>query len=131
MAVMGAAIVLALTGCSGDVSRATITLGESDQFSRTEIQAAADVVLAEFGTFRGCTLLRLTYDEEFSTRQGSLSWAPPPEGDDVLLLTSDFAVDWTGGDGSLTPNSTYTGWTWEVTRTGPEAPWTVTNRGVA
>ena len=52
MAVLCAAIVFALTGCSGDASRATISLGESDQFSRTEIQAA-DVVLAEFGTLRG------------------------------------------------------------------------------
>lgn len=124
-------IAFALAGCSGDVSRAIIELGDSERFSQAELQAAADVVLTKFREFEGCTLLRLTYDEEFSEEQGALTWPRPADAQDVVVFTSDFAVDWTGSDGSLTPNSTYSGWSWEVTRTDPAAPWVVWNWGVA
>lgn len=73
----------------------------------------------------------MTYDEEASERQGSLTWPRPSGGVDVVIFTSDFTVDGTGGDGSLTPNSTYRDWSWELTRPGPGSPWEVTNWGMA
>lgn len=73
LAFLFTALVLALIGCSGDVSRVTVTLGDSAKFSRTDLQGAADAVLAQFGDFEGCTLLQLSYDEDFSMRQVSLA----------------------------------------------------------
>lgn len=126
-----AVLVVVMAGCSGDVSRATIRLGASDHYSRAELQAAADAVLEEFRRFKGCTLLALSYDEEVSERQEALTWPRPPDPIDVVIFTSDFSVDGSGSDGSLTPNSTYRGWSWEVTRPSPDLPWKVTNHGMA
>ena len=128
---MFTALVLALIGCTGDVSRATVTLGDSVEFSRTDLQGAADAVLAQFGDFEGCTLLRLTYDEDFSMRQVSLAAPPLPEEDQVVVFTSELWVDWTGQSNGMNPNSTYSDWTWTVRRADASAPWTVTNWGVS
>lgn len=127
LALLAALALLALAGCSGDTSRAAIRLGPSQQFSATELQAAADAILSRFHEFDGCTLLRLSYDEDFSERQLSLTETPTGQ---AVVFTSDFEVDWTGASSGFNPNSTYTDWTWQVTRPDPDAPWEVTNWGV-
>ena len=133
LALMGAAVVLVLAGCSspGDVSRAAVTLGGSAEFSQAELRAASDAVLAAFHDFEDCTLVRLTYDEGFSDRQLSLAAGSLPEGEDAVVFTSEFWVGWNGQNNGMNPNSTYRDWTWTVTRADASAPWTVTNWGVA
>jgi len=121
--------MLDLAGCSGgDVNRAVIDLGKSSRFTSTDLHGAADAVLAEFRGLSGDTLQRLTYDEESSDRQKSLSDPPPAAGEDVIIFTSVFTVDGTRGDGTLEPGSTQH-WTWEVRRSGAHAQWKVANRG--
>ncbi|MDR3277336.1 MAG: hypothetical protein LBT12_01065 [Oscillospiraceae bacterium] len=44
-------------------------------------------------------------------------------------LLSDFEVDASGGDGSLNPNSTYTDWSWILTRDSSSAEWRVDTWG--
>lgn len=130
LALLSVAFVLLLAGCSGDASRATVTLGDSATLSRAELQAAADAVLVQFRDFEGCTLLRLTYDEAFSAQRIPLE-PPELEGEDIVVFTSDLAVDWTGQQNGLNPNSTYRDWTWTVRRADASHPWTVTNWGPA
>lgn len=36
--------------------------------------------------------------------------------DEVIILESSFETDGKGGDGSLNPNDTYTGWQWILAR---------------
>ena len=45
---------------------------------------------------------------DFATRNGA---------DEVLVFTSTFDVDESGGDGSLNPNDTYRNWKWILVRT--------------
>lgn len=122
-------VLVTLTGCGGDVSRATVSLGESAIFSRADLQSAADAIMTRFEGFRGCTLVKLAYDEKASEEQGTPA-SPDPHGGEVAVFTSEFTVDWTGGDGSLAPNSTNS-WTWEVRRPNAASPWTVANYGAA
>ncbi|MFT4109989.1 hypothetical protein [Propionicimonas sp.] len=125
--------MLILSGCSGrgDVSRARVRLGESATFSRAELRAAADAVLARFGDFTGCTLYELSYDEDFSLAHAAAAGEPArARGPVVVVFRSSFSVDSGGGDGSLPSDATLDGWTWTVTRTDPAGPWTVTDEGV-
>ncbi len=131
LALLSVAFVVLLAGCGGDASRATVTLGESSTLSRADVQAAADAVLVRFSEFEGCTLLRLAYDEGFSSRQIGLAQPPAQEGEDIVVFTSDFEVDWTGQRNGMNPNSTYRDWTWTVRRADASQPWTVTNWGLA
>ncbi|MGC3993612.1 MAG: hypothetical protein QM779_05725 [Propionicimonas sp.] len=129
-ALLVATLALALGGCSspGDVSRAAVTLGDSAVFSRADLQAAADAVLVQFREFEGCTLQRLVYDENFSTRQIALASQPRPH-EDVVVFTSQFRVGPNGQRSGLNPDSTYGAWTWTVTRADASATWTVTSWG--
>ncbi|MCW5953468.1 MAG: hypothetical protein KIT69_14535 [Propionibacteriaceae bacterium] len=133
LALVCVALVVTLSGCSspGDVSQATVTLGESEEFSHADLQSAADSVLETFRGFEGCTLMRLSFDEGFSQRQLSLASPPLPEGEDAVVFTSEFRVDSTGHDNGLVPNSIYSDWTWTVARADASAPWAVKNYGVA
>jgi hypothetical protein len=45
-----------------------------------------------------------------------VDWAKRNDADEVIVLTSSFDVDASGGDGSLNPNSTYTKWMWILVR---------------
>lgn len=107
-----------LTACGGgDVGEVGIREVSSELYTSAEIEAGINVTLDYFKKeFDGCTLHELEYigDEEnedyldFATRNGA---------DEVLVFTSTFDVDSSGGDGSLNPNSTYKDWKWILVRT--------------
>ena len=109
-------LALSLTACGGDVSEVGIREVESEIYTFAEIGDGIDEVLDYFKkSFDGCTLRELQYigDEknrdyrDFALRNGY---------DDVLVLTSTFDVDESGGDGSLNPNDTYKNWKWILAR---------------
>lgn len=133
LAVAVAAVLLVLTGCAspGNVSQTSIMLGESSQFSKTELEDAANAVLKAFGGFDDCALVKLSFSETFSQRQLDLASPQLPEGTDAVVFNSEFRVGPNGRNGGLNPNQTYRDWTWTVTRTDASAGWTVTNYGVA
>lgn len=107
-----------LTACGGgDVGEVGIREVSSALYTSAEIEAGINVTLDYFKKeFDGCKLRELEYigDEEnedyldFATRNGA---------DEVLVFTSTFDVDSSGGDGSLNPNSTYKDWKWILVRT--------------
>lgn len=109
------AVCFLIAGC-GDVSKVIILPSDSQLYSQNEIDSAIKVTKSYFKRyFDGCTMTELTYagDEitnahkEFATRHNA---------DEVIVLTSSFDVDASGGDGSLNPNSTYDGWMWILVR---------------
>lgn len=126
------AVLVALTGCAspGNVSGASIVIGDTSQFTQADLNAAADAVLEAFSGFEDCTLVKLTFSEEFSRRQRELASPPLPEGKGAVVFNSEFRVGPSGQNNGLNPNSTYRDWTWTVTRADASAPWTVTNYGV-
>ena len=109
--------LFALTACGGgDVG--VISMGDmsSEVYTPSEINSGINTVLDYFRKeFKGCSLKELAYigDEknndylDFATRNGA---------DEVLVFTSTFDVDESGGDGSLNPNDTYRNWKWILVR---------------
>ena len=55
-------------------------------------------------------------------------WAERYDADQAVVVTSDFDVDESGGDGSLNPNSTYSDWEWVLVR-DEGGQWTVQTWG--
>ncbi len=110
-------LTLSLTACGGgDIDEVGIREVESEIYTFAEIGDGIDEVLDYFKkSFDGCKLRELQYigDEknndylDFALRNGY---------DDVLVLTSTFDVDESGGDGSLNPNDTYKNWKWILVR---------------
>ena len=109
-----AAALLFLSACGGKVSGVEKSIGPSELYTDREIEEAMDVVLDTFrADFSGCTLTAIEYDEEETKREilgGQF-------GEVVMVLTSSFDVDASGGDGSLDPNSTCSGWKWVLVPT--------------
>ena len=111
--------LLSLAACGGgDVSEVGIRDFESEIYTHKEIQSAIDVTLRYFKrNFDGCKLREITYAGDEKTIANE-EWAERHNADDVIVLISTFDVDSSGGDGSLNPDSTYTGWMWILVRDG-------------
>lgn len=87
-----------------------------DGYSDADIESAKQVVLDYFEyVFTGCTIKELYYDEP-STKLTNTEWAEQYNDREAIVFTSSFAVDETGGDGSLEPNRIYTNWQWILSR---------------
>ena len=118
VAVIAAAALLALSLLGGKTGGVHREIGAGEQYTRMDIRHAMSVVEWRFRFgFRGCRLLELTYDEEFSAARGA-EWAAQYGEEEAVVLTSSFEVDSSGGNGSLDPNSTYRNWQWILTRSG-------------
>lgn len=114
------AMTLALCACGGNVKNVQINAVESAIYSEKDISAAVRVIIKEFDrSWNGCTLTSISYAGDERTRYESeyyLNTLKIYEADELIVLTSSFDVDETGGDGSLNPNSTYDGWSWILVR---------------
>ena len=111
--------LLSLTACGGgDVSEVGIQDFTSEIYTHKEIDSAIDEILRYFKkNFDGCTLREITYAGDEKTLVHT-EWAERHDADEVIVLTSTFDVDSSGGDGSLNPDSTYTRWMWILVRNG-------------
>ena len=92
-------------------------ISPSQQYTASDIRSAMWMVECRFRLgFRGCSLLELTYDEEFSADRGR-EWAEQYGAEEAIVLTSSFEVG-ESGPVTLNPNSTYRNWQWILTRSG-------------
>lgn len=108
--------ILVLAACGGDVSNVKVTAYQSEIYTDNEIQSAIKATEKYFKKhFSGCTLTEITYAGDDKTIS-HIEWAKRNDADEVIVLTSSFDVDASGGDGSLNPNSTYTKWMWILVR---------------
>ena len=120
---------------AGRTNNAEVTIGKSDKFSEEEINSAINTVKIKFKDFNGCDLKKLWYDEEKSNKftqwylEGGRGSVNGVQAENVIVLLSDFKVDSSGGDGSLNPNFTYTGWNWILIRDSKEGKWKVDDWG--
>ena len=111
-----ALLLLSLCACGGKIDGAVTHSVDSARYSQADIADAIDVIKKEFRlSWRGCTLTEISYagDDRSDAHQ---AWADRNGADEVMVLTSTFDVDHTGGDGSLNPNSTYRNWMWILVR---------------
>ena len=110
-------VLCLLSGCGGNVRNVERLYAPSSLYSQEEIDAAMDVAIRYFKKeFSGCTLTQIQYPGD--DVEAFAHWADQCEKDQAIILTSSFTVDASGGDGSLNPNSTYTGWNWILVRDG-------------
>lgn len=114
--IMTLVCVFSMVGCGGKVSDVKVIEYKSEIYTEEEIEAAIEVAKDYFKKeFKGCTMTEITYagDEKSADH---IEWAERIDGDEVIVLTSSFEVDASGGDGSLNPDSTYTEWMWILAR---------------
>lgn len=97
-------------------------------YSEDEVKAAMDTVKRFFDqNMKGCKLLSIDYDEDYSVVQAALE--SKNYGDkDVIVLSSSFHTDKNGGDGSMAANTDYDGWNWILVK-NDNGTWEVANYG--
>ena len=84
----------------------------TDRDMEEAIQTIKDYFENNFG---GCTLIELEYAGDYVSRQEG-GWAKKNDTDEIIVFTSSFYVDSSGGDGSLEANYTYENWSWILVR---------------
>ena len=100
-----------LTSC-GYAFNVSLNEVDSQYYSQRQIRRCANDVREYFFLyFDGCTLTELEYIGD-DTNLDYMDFAIRNGYDEVMVFTSSFDVDSSGGDGSLNPNSTYTKWKW-------------------
>lgn len=108
--------LLVLCACGGNVSNVYVEPYQSNIYSNQEIDDAINEIKQYFQVeFSGCTLTTITYAGDAEAQEW-VDWARQNNADEVIVLTSSFDVDASGGDGSLNPNSTYNNWLWILVR---------------
>jgi len=120
--VIGAILLFSRLSMGGDINNVNRRIPQSKIYSEQDISEAMDVVEKKFKSdFSGCTLTDLWYTKDSVTSSGE--WAAQYHKDEAIILLSNFKVDSSGGDGSLTPNSTYTNWQWILVRDKGSSIW--------
>ena len=113
------ALVLALAGCGGgNVDNVQIVEWEpSEIYSDADIEAAFRTVESYFKReFKGCTLTQLYYVGDDHADEFARIAEQYDSDVEAIVIGSSFDVDSSGGDGSLSPNYTYTSWQWVLVR---------------
>lgn len=126
-------VLLTFYAPNGKVNKAKIDYSTSEKFDDTKLQSAVNCVLSEFKEYKGCTLLNLWYDEQKSDyyleeyfSNNNINYKK----EDIIILYSDFKVNFTGGEGgSFKPNSTYNNWIWVLVRDSKTDSWIVISSG--
>ena len=106
--------------------------GDSVKFSNGEIESAMDAVLKKFEDFEGCHLRRLWYDEDRSDREIQGYWKfmdSIVQGENVIILFSDFYADSSAAAGGFNQNFSYTDYMWILIREKKSDNWIVDDWG--
>ena len=110
-----------------------IIIGESEKFSREEIEQAIEVAKKEENGTYNATLLSITYDEVMSESKvesymnDGINKVNPDRAKHIIVLFSDIKTY--GDQVVLQPYKVYTGYHWILSREDANSPWTVVNRG--
>ena len=113
LALFLALLALLLCSCGrGKADNVRLVMGESSLYGEREIEAAMEVVCRFFEReFDGCELTELAYDEKLTLRDSQNG------AEEVITLLASFETGPSGGDGSLSPNNTYTRYQWTLAHT--------------
>ena len=101
-----------------------VDYGSSSLYSKEDIDAAVDAVMAEFNTWKGCTMKRIAFTDDRSCSEAltycnEMREKDAPEFDEAMLLTSDFhspSEEESKGT-AWEPDKDYTDYTWTLART--------------
>ena len=109
-------MAFSLCACDSNVKNVHTHEVQSELYSQADIDSAIAIITKEFIVhWKGCALKEIYYAGD-DISKAYQDWADRNDADEVIVLLSSFDVDSSGGDGSLNPNSTYTGWNWILVR---------------
>ena len=119
-----ALMALLFSGC-GKVSDVKITTQPSQLYTEKEIDKAMDAVISYFRShYDKCTLLELTYDEQWNLDHAE-SEAEQRNADRAIVIRGSFKTGDTNN--AFNPNFTYTNYSWILTSGG--GGWHVSDAG--
>ena len=114
-----AGILLGACGSRESASTVEKSFSDSSIYSAEEIDVAMDAVIAYFEEdMKGCTLTKVTYDEEINEMQGE-DWAEQFDADRAMLLGTVFDVNSKEGNNDfefLKSGKTYDFFEWILTQ---------------
>lgn len=125
---MAAVMIFGLTACSGKVD---IDYGESDIYSKVDMDAAIELIKEEFSSWEGCELHSIRYSSDDYNNSETVGWMNDL-GDEkdgftqCIMFVSDFHSPKAGG-GAWNADSEYTHWQWWLARSGDGAWKLMTN----
>ena len=128
-------LVCLLMGCQGSTRGVKEELGASTVFSKTELQAAMDVVKQEFKGYSNCKLTDLWYEEPASNKEKERYFAQEDETENQvkpanqLVLYSHFKTGRSAANLTFNDHSVYSDWMWILAREDQDAPWKIVDRG--
>ncbi len=124
-------LLFLLSSCAGAARFAAVRIGESEKFTKSEIDAAVRVVRKS--AFKSTCVTKIVYDEARSdkvirsymtTGKGSVNGVCA---ENVIVLFTDFLTG--GNTGALNPHDIYTDYNWILIRDGKDGAWTVDDCG--
>lgn len=116
--------VLGLAGCGdGAISKAEISYGNSEIYSKEDMDAALKLIKDEFSAWEGCELHSISYSSDDECNSQNIAWmnelAP---GHDLsgnftqcIMFKSTFHSPKNGG-GAWNTDTEYTNWQWWLAR---------------
>lgn len=129
-----AIMCITLLACKNDKNTDDVEIdyGDSNKFSKTEIESAIDFVLIEFSKdYEGCEMLKIWYDEKMSDESiqrdissvgGNTIKSSGAEPINIIVLFSDFYASDSAGVG-FEKDCTYTNWRWLLIRDSLDDEW--------
>ncbi|MDD6394902.1 MAG: hypothetical protein PUB37_01760 [Firmicutes bacterium] len=112
----------------GTSDNAIIDLGDSDRFSRKELEDAVECVKQKFKEFTGCNMTRIWYDEKLSERE--LRGRNCMRYDNSVVLFSDFTTNKYAASEGFETDFEYTDWSWELVKNENTSNWQVVSWGL-
>ena len=117
--------IFQLTGClRNTATEVTIDYGNSEIFSKDDMDSAIQQINEEFNTWDGCELHSISYSSDDECNADNISWMNElEEANDAsetftqcIMFTSDFHSPKDGG-GAWNSDYEYIGWQWWLART--------------
>lgn len=115
-------------GEPGNIDNLKVTLGNSDLYTKDEIQSAVNYILGKFQVdFIDCVMTELNYDEAFSLSQCQV-WADQYDADEAIVFTCTFNTTENYQELVMEPGQVCEGYNWILTRNEGEG-WTLQTWG--
>ncbi len=115
-------------GETGNIDNLKVTIGDSDLYTKEELQSAVGYILGMFQVyFTDCVMTELNYDEAFSLSQCQV-WADQYGADEAIVLTCTFNTTENYRELDMEPGQVCEGYNWILTRNEGE-DWTLQTWG--
>ena len=116
-----AALVFELAACGENRKEVTIDYGKSDIYSRSDMDAAIELIENKFATWEECELHCIRYTSDDCNSESNIAWMNDLGGENAeftqcIEFVSDFHSPQKNA-GAWNPDSEYTDWQWWLART--------------